>query len=223
MNYNLINSKIRYILIAVLLVLFCSAERPIPRILIIGDSISIGYTPFVKKALSDIAIVVHNEGNAQYTGYGLNKINKWLGNEHWDVIQFNFGLWDLCYRNNESKAQGKRDKINGKITTSSEEYRENLETLVRILQKTHAKLIFVTTTVVPENEVGRFPCDVDKYNAVALEVMKKYHITVNDLNPLSHKVHQMYGLGNDNVHYTVKGYEILSIQITNKIKKLLSL
>jgi len=72
----------------------------LPEVLIIGDSISIGYTPFVKQMLGGIAGVYHNPGNGRYTGYGLEKIEEWLGDESWDVIHFNRGLWDLCYRSN---------------------------------------------------------------------------------------------------------------------------
>ena len=68
------------------------------KILIIGDSISIGYTPFVKAYFYDKAIVSHNPGNAQHTGTGLLKIEEWLEHENWDIVQFNWGLWDLCYR-----------------------------------------------------------------------------------------------------------------------------
>ncbi len=52
-----------------------------PKILIIGDSISIGYTPFVEEFFSGKAIVTHNPGNAQHTGTGLRNIEEWVGNE----------------------------------------------------------------------------------------------------------------------------------------------
>ena len=122
-----------------------------PKILIIGDSISIGYTPFVKEGLSSKFDVFHNPGNAQHTGTGLENISKWIGNQDYDIIQFNWGLWDLCYRHPESKHQGNRDKVNGKVTYSIEEYKANLDTIIKILKtKTKAKLVFVTTTYVPK-------------------------------------------------------------------------
>ena len=76
----------------------CVAQElaSLPRILIIGDSISIGYTPFVKELFQGRAEVVHNPGNAQHTGTGLENIDLWLGDGHWDVIHFNWSLWDLC-------------------------------------------------------------------------------------------------------------------------------
>ncbi|HSH20342.1 MAG TPA: SGNH/GDSL hydrolase family protein [Draconibacterium sp.] len=191
-----------------------------PKVLIIGDSISIGYTPFVKETLRDKAVVTHNEGNAQHTGYGLENIEKWIQQDDYDIIQFNWGLWDLCYRHPDSKVQGNRDKINGKLTFSLEEYRENLEKIVKILkEKTTAKLIFVTISYVPKKEAGRFEKDSLKYNKVARQVMKKYSIRVNDIYKKSKTIHKNYGLGNDDVHYQKKGYEELGKVITSFLNK----
>ncbi|GAA4809853.1 SGNH/GDSL hydrolase family protein [Litoribaculum gwangyangense] len=187
----------------------CSKNKP--KILIIGDSISIGYTPFVKQHFSNKAIVFHNEGNAQHTGTGLEKIEEWLGDEPWDIIQFNWGLWDLCYRHPNSKEYGQRDKMNGNPEFSAADYASNLEALVAIIKKkSNAKLIFVTTTYVPKNEPGRFEKDVEKYNDVAKSVMRKHNIAINDIYIPSIGIHKENGLGEKDVHYTEKGYEELS-------------
>lgn len=191
------------------------------RVLIIGDSISIGYFPYVKKALSAEAEIEHNPGNAQHTGTGLQMLNQWLGNQKWDVIHFNWGLWDLCYRNEQSTEQGNRDKVNGKITYSVEQYAVNLDSLVQRLKATGAKLIFATTTVVPANEAGRFQGDEKKYNNAALQVMRKYGVLIDDLNTVSYKIHKQYAAGNGNVHYTESGYEQLSETVIQSIKKIL--
>ena len=185
-----------------------------PKILIIGDSISIGYTPYVKQNLIKNAIVEHNSGNAQHTGTGLKKIKDWIGNDDWDIIQFNWGLWDLCYRHPDSKFYGNRDKLNGKVTHSLETYRANLDTLVqRIKQLSDAKLIFVTTSYVPEEEAGRFPEDAIKYNEVAKEIMNKHNVLVNDIYKQSVGIHKRFGKGSDDVHYVNQGYEKLGKKI----------
>jgi lysophospholipase L1-like esterase len=187
-----------------------------PKILIIGDSISIGYTPFVKKHFSDKALVLHNPGNAQHTGTGLSKIKEWLGEESWDVIQFNWGLWDLCYRHPDSKEYGNRDKINGKPEFSLDEYASNLDTLVTIIkERTNAKLIFVTTTYVPKDEPGRFESDAVKYNEAAKAIMKNHGILVNDIYEPSISIHKEFGKGSNDVHYKKEGYEKLGELIAN--------
>jgi hypothetical protein len=105
-------------------------SRPESKVLIIGDSISIGYFPFVKEALSDVAVLRHNPGNAEYTGYGLENIKQWIGNEKWDVIQFNWGLWDLAYRMGEGKNRKGLNKKKGTLTTPPDEYAKNLDSLL---------------------------------------------------------------------------------------------
>lgn len=205
-------------LIIVLILTGCTDKKA--KVLIIGDSISLGYTPFVKEKLSGKIIVFHNPGNAQHTGTGLDSIRAWVGNNDWNIIQFNWGFWDLCYRNPDSKIQGNRDKINGKITFSVEDYKANLDSIVTILKTiADAKLIFVTTTYVPENEAGRFNADVLKYNDAAKEVMIKHSVAINDIYEKSIDIHKQYGLGSDNVHYTGKGYMELSKLIVSYLEK----
>ena len=54
-----------------------------------------GYTPFVIEGMANKAIVTHHEGNAGPTMRGIENIESWLGDGDWDVIQFNWGLWDM--------------------------------------------------------------------------------------------------------------------------------
>ncbi len=81
---------------ALLVVIFAPltifAEQPtqkLPKVLIIGDSISIGYTNDVKKLLAGKADVQRIRGNGQHTTTGVAKIDAWLGEQKWDVIHFN--------------------------------------------------------------------------------------------------------------------------------------
>ena len=194
-----------------------SPKADLPKVLIIGDSISIGYTPFVVQALKGKAVVKHNKGNAQHTGTGLGKLDQWLGDTDWDVIHFNWGLWDLCYRHPDSKSQGKRDKVNGTVTSTLEQYEKNLDELVTRLEKTKAKLIWAHTSVVPENEDGRFVGDDEKYNEVAAKVMKKHGVVINDLHALSKSFPSEYFEKPGDVHYKADGYKKLAKQVTDAI------
>lgn len=202
------------ILIAAVFVLSSFSPKK-TNVLIIGDSISIGYTPFVEQELKDVALVKHNRGNAQHTGTGLEKVEAWVGDTDWDIIQFNWGLWDLCYRHPDAKVYGNRDKLNGKITYTVDEYRANLEALVQKLkQLSDAKLIFVTTSYVPKEEAGRFSEDVLVYNKVAKAVMQKHNVLVNDIYKKSRSIHKNYGQGENDVHYTTEGYKKLGKTIS---------
>ena len=189
----------------------------LPEVLIIGDSISNGYTPHVAQLLKEKAIVKHHRGNAQHTGTGLKKLDQWIGKTEWDVIHFNWGLWDLCYRHPESKVQGKRDKVNGTITTTLEQYEKNLDKLVTRLKKTDAKLIWAHTTVVPEKEAGRIVGDDKKYNDLAARIMQEYGVTINDLHSLSKAFPFEHFKKPGDVHYTMDGYKKLAEQVADKL------
>ncbi len=189
------------------------------KILIIGDSISIGYTPFVRENLKNIADVSHNLGNAQHTRTGLDSIESWIGNDDWDIIQINWGLWDLCYRHPDSKEQGNRDKINGEITFNIKDYGDNLESIVKLIgKKTNAVIIFVTTTYVPDGEAGRFREDAIRYNDVAKRVMESNNIKVNDIYEKSIEIHNNFSKDVNDVHYSKEGYKELGMQISDFLK-----
>lgn len=200
-------------ILAFCLICLAAKENKVKNLLVIGDSISIGYTPFLEKSLAPDIIVAHNPGNGGSTVRGVENIEKWLDNRQWDIILFNFGLHDLVHKDQENKY----DVVNGKISVPLEEYRKNLEILVAKLRETTATLYFVTTTVVPENSAGRKVKDPAKYNAVAQEVMKKNGIEVIDLYTASLTIHPQNSKPG-NVHYTPEGYEQLASYIINAVK-----
>jgi alpha-L-fucosidase len=197
-------------------------SKLLPRVLLIGDSICGGYQKDVKKLLAGKAVVVKNKGNAQHTQTGLEKLDEWLGDGNWDVIHFNWGLHDLCYRHPSSKVYGNRDKINGTIDVPLGQYEKNLVQLVVRLKRTGAKLIFATTTVVPEGEAGRFIGDDVKYNAVAVKVMKQHGVAVNDLHSLTKTFSKdMFSKPGD-VHFNKTAYGRIGRQVADKILEQLS-
>jgi hypothetical protein len=193
----------------------------LPHVLLIGDSISIGYTPYVAHILENEAVVLHNEGNAEDTWNGQLKLEQWLGNTDWDVIHFNWGLWDLAYRNPESNTQGKRDKDNGTLTTTLEQYESNLVELVERLQQTEAKLIWAQTTMVPAKEAGRIEGDAKHYNAVALRVMKQHDVTINNLYTVSAAFASDIFIDEGNVHFTDTGSKQLADPVVSAIRSAL--
>jgi lysophospholipase L1-like esterase len=201
-------------------------DPALPNVLILGDSISISYTRPARKKLEGVANVVRpmrkdgrGPDNCGDTTIGLATIDRWLGDRKWDVIHFNWGLWDLCYRHPESKAQGNRDKANGRVSTTPEQYEKNLEALVARLQRTSAKLVWASTTLVPEGEVGRFVGDDAKYNAIAARVMARHQIPVNDLHALSASFPPEMFVGPGDVHFTGEGADRLAAQVAEAIRK----
>jgi hypothetical protein len=195
--------------------------KDLPKALLIGDSISIGYTPHVVATLKGKVDVIHHRGNAQHTGTGLKMLDRWIGETQWDVIHFNWGLWDLCYRHPQSKEQGRRDKKRGTLTTSLEQYEKNLDQLAVRLKKTKAKLIWAHTTTVPKGEAGRKVGDDDKYNEAAVRVMKKHGIEINDLNALTDSFPAELFTALGNVHFKTEGSKELGQAVAEKITKAL--
>ena len=205
----------------------CSGPEPpgkeggLPRVLIIGDSISIGYTPHVTEALAGRAVVVHNPGNAQHTATGLKELDGWLGDGRWDVIHFNWGLWDLCYKRSRFLRGSVRDREKGTVLVDLDRYEANLAELTARLQKTGATLIWATTTVVPEGDAGRFPGDDLRYNEAAARVMRAAGVTVNDLNAASREFPPELFVQPGDVHFTDEGYRRLANHVSAAISEVL--
>jgi lysophospholipase L1-like esterase len=195
-------------------------DPALPRVLIIGDSISIGYTAGTRKQLAGIANVHRIPGNAGHTGMGLANLEKWLDEKKgsWDLIHFNWGLWDLCYRHPKSKNQGNRDKVKGAITHTPEKYAANLEEIVTRLKKTGAILIFATTTPVPKGEAGRKVGDDNIYNKAAQEVMKRHRIKINDLHGVVSGKMDRFGKKPGDVHFTPEGSSLLADAVAREIR-----
>ena len=195
--------------------LFRERNEQLPNVLLIGNSISIGYTPFVVKALNNVCNIYRVPINAGSTITGLNKLDEWLGDENWDVIHFNFGLHDLKYL--------KDNQLNLKEGTqvlSPKAYGENLEQLVlQLKQKTKAKIIFANTTLIPKGAGGRKPGDDAIYNKVAEKIMTKYNIPIDDHYTLTKNNPKFQK--KKNVHFKPAGSQKLGKQVAEHIKKAL--
>ena len=178
----------------------------LPRVLLIGDSISIGYTLPVRQLLQGKANVHRILTNGGPTKNIEPNLTKWLGTEHWDVIHFNFGLHDLKHLENDQRQ------------VTPEEYEKNLRQLVSRLKTTGAKLIWANTTPVPEGKISptRIPADVTLYNQVALKVMQENGVVVDDLNAAITPKLKEYQIPL-NVHVTPEGYKFLAAEVAKSI------
>ncbi len=195
-------------------------EMHLPRVLIIGDSISMGYTPYVEKALAGVAEVRHNPGNAQHSRYGLKMLDPWLGDVKWDVIHFNHGLHDLKYVDDQGKNVS--TEAEGHIQVPLEAYKKNIDAIVVRLKERSAHIIFATTTPYPDKVSGplRKPGYAEKYNEAALQVMKRNSIEVNDLHGHVAPHLDQYQKPN-NVHFKRSGSAFLGMKVANAISKAL--
>ena len=189
-------------------------DSDLPRVLIIGDSISIGYTPLVRKLLQNKANVHRPSTNCRWSAFGAENIDEWIGESSWDLIHFNFGLWDWYGWKQEQKA-------------TPVSYAKNLDDIVQKLKKTNAKLVFAVTTppcVGPERKVKIVVSEAraQEFNMSALAVMKKHDVHINDLYSLIGKNRVKYQRGEDDVHYTEQGRDLLAKQVADFIGKVLN-
>jgi hypothetical protein len=186
----------------------------LPRVLLIGDSISIGYTVPVQEALKGKANVHRPGTNCGPTSRGVQSIDEWLGDGKWDVIHFNFGLHDVRYFENGQPV----DAGKGQRQVSDSDYEKNLEQLVTRMKKTGAKLIFATTTPVPEGSAGRVKGEEVKYNEIALRVMQKHGVAIDDLYAFALPRLTEIQLP-ANVHFKPEGSKQLAGQVAASISK----
>lgn len=183
----------------------------LPRVLLIGDSISIGYTQPTRKLLEGKANVHRIPANGGPTKNGVANIKKWLGDGKWDVIHFNWGIHDLKFM------------PDGKRQVEAADYEANLRSLVATLKATGAKLIWASTTPIPEGELNpqRKFGQVPEYNAIAAKVMTENGVTINDLNawmaPRFEELHKPKDL-----HYTDAGSEHLAKKVAEAITQALA-
>ena len=187
----------------------------LPRVLLIGDSISIGYTLPTRALLKGKVNLHRIPTNGGPTIKGLEQIDAWLGKKKWDVIHFNWGLHDLKYMGPNGENLFPREK-GGKVQVPIQEYEKNLERLVVRLKKTNAKLVWRNTTPVPPGSKGRYVGDSIKYNAAAALVMIRHGIPTHDLFTMSIKRMKEIMLP-ANVHYTKDGSEVLGREVARVI------
>ncbi|MDE2890085.1 MAG: DUF1080 domain-containing protein [Gemmatimonadota bacterium] len=190
----------------------------LPDVLLIGDSISMGYTIPTRERLKGRANVHRPPRNCGPTSRGLAHLEEWLGTRRWNVIHFNWGLHDLKYVDDEGRLT---EAGKGRHFTSVNQYKENLGKLVSRLKTTGAKLIWATTTPVPAGAKSRQKGDAATYNAAAKELMNQPGISTNDLYAFALPRLQELQLS-ENVHFTQEGSKRLADQVARAILNRLS-
>ena len=193
----------------------------LPNVLLIGDSISIGYMLPARHALAGQANVWRPATNCGPTTRGLESLEDWLGDRKWDVIHFNFGLHDLKYMGKDGKnladptAEGSHQQV------PIDQYAANLRRIAKRLKETGATVIWRETTPVPKGCQGRIPGDSARYNEAAAKVMAELGGIQTD---------SMYAFAIDhadlqlpaNVHYSKEGSQMLAEHVAKSVRNALA-
>ena len=189
---------------------FVADDPALPRVLLLGDSISISYTVAVRRLLTGVAAVHRAPGNCRSTRHSLADLDRYLGDGTWRVIHCNWGLHDIA----QVEAAGVQQ-------VGIEEYERNLKALFDRLAATGAALIWATTTPVQEGTSSRSPADVVRYNGAAARIVAARGIAVDDLYALA--LPRMTELQPPrNVHFTEAGAEVLAAQVARSIRDVLN-
>ena len=178
---------------------FVKDQPGLPRVLLIGDSISRGYTLQVRHALAGKANVHRAPANCGPAATGFKKLPTWLGDGKWDIIHFNFGIHDRA--------------------TEEAVYAANLKQIVAVLEKTGAKLIWARTTppASGDNKEKFTPAQCDQVNRIADAIMREHGIPANDLYAVVSP--KLADLQNKNdVHFNASGYSVLGNQVASIIQ-----
>ena len=182
------------------------------KILLIGDSIRMGYDHYVKERMANVAEVYFPNVNCTHTTTILRNLHSWtdaLKLYEADAVHFNAGLWDTV-------------RIYGDDTLlRPETYADNL---VRITKRIrflfpNAKIIFATSTPVIESGYiegfeSRTNRDVEHFNRIACKVLPSEGVIINNLYELLQNVPEEYH--SDQTHfYTGAATELIGCQVTH--------
>lgn len=153
------------------------------NVLLIGDSIRMGYDKAVRKSLEGEAQVHFPGDNCKFAAYVLRFLHEWAPKlereERVDVVHWNVGLWDNLRLFGEDEQ------------TPIDIYAYYIERICIRIKKLfpEAKVIFATSTAVQSEKMNvnfmRHNSDIERYNNAACEIVKKHGFEVNDLYALS--------------------------------------
>ncbi|HKM34337.1 MAG TPA: SGNH/GDSL hydrolase family protein [Lachnospiraceae bacterium] len=178
------------------------------QILLLGDSLRMGYEPIVRKLLVGKAEVSGPSENGRWTGYTLNSLRFWIPSlPKPDVIHWNNGLWDLG-----------DDYGLGRPFSLPEEYESALERMITVLGKLFPDAKIIMATTMPTDNPDS--ADIEAYNEILKKVANNNQIPVDDLFPIV-KGKEKEFVGEDHIHLTESGFQAVAKQVTEMIEAFL--
>ena len=190
------------------------------KIVLIGDSIRMGYDKYIKEALCGTAEVFYPPENCRFAEYVLRYAHEWRNNGKWgddvDLVHWNAGLWDAL------------ELFEDEPLTSLSYYGEAIARIDKRLRMLFpkAKFVFATSTNVNEKmstrDFTRHNSTIREYNKKALAALSETDTVINDLYSLSASLPDSYR--SDWVHfYTPEGTEAIGGRVLSVICKLLGI
>ena len=186
-----------------------TAATQLPRILIIGDSIVVGYNPIVAELLANKAnISFYSTSKCVGDPSIIRELEYAVGEYPCDMIHFNNGLHGF--------SASETEYANGLKT-----YTGHLLQLVGDTPCVWASSTPVTVKDTPEAFDPVLNPRIIERNRLADQIMRQHHIPVNDLYSLVHG-HPEYSCG-DGYHYNEDGKKAQAAQVAKVISDTLNL
>lgn len=193
--------------------------KALPKVVLVGDSIRMGYESGVAKQLEGKAIVFGPKANCGDSNNVAKNLDAWVIKQKPDLVHFNCGIHDT-----------KKFPASGKFQVSPEQYEANLRTIVERLRKeTSATIVFATTTPIltgralkarAKAEYELSDESVERFNAIARKVMADLKVPVNDLNGVfADKETREKMMTNDGVHFSPAGSARLATAVSEFVTK----
>ena len=149
------------------------------KVILIGDSIRMGYDKYIKQALDGTAEVYYPSENCRFATYVLRFAHEWKKKGEWpedaDLVHWNAGLWDLP------------EILGDEPVTPIEAYAHTIARIDKRLRLLfpNAKIVFATCTAVQEEKYGkvfkRRNCVIRDYNAAAIKALSDTDTVIDDL------------------------------------------
>ena len=209
------------------------------NLLLLGDSIRMGYDSFVQEKLAGRMNVYFAEDNGRFAQYTLRMVSEWkarLSLPEIDVVHWNNGLWDVLHMD-ANFAGGDGETAGETIQpanvpqkyvydkepiTPPEFYRYLIgRVLTRIRQMfPKAEVIFATTTPIIEEQASwayRSNAEIDAYNRIAREVLVPRGVRINELGEFAKR--ECSDLHRDWTHFNDEGSSRLADEIIQFLEK----
>ena len=176
----------------------------LPLVVLIGDSIRMGYQDQVVNQLAGRAEVWAPKENGGDSRNVLAHLDQWVFARQPDVVHVNCGLHDL------KRAFGAESAV------PLAEYEGNVRQILQRLQRElNGAVVWATTTPVEETwhhqnkGFDRLEADVEAYNAAARAVAVDLGVPIDDLFAVVEREGKARLLTQDGVHFTEEGSQLL--------------
>lgn len=188
------------------------SSQQLPKLFLVGDSISIYYTPYLQAdTVKLVQFSRKGSPTAETIAQQLSDPNAQGGNSRMvleylkgryaepgfrpDVVVINCGLHDI-----------KRIPKTNAIAIEASEYHDNLAAILALVRSKGGQLLWVNTTPVNDvrhnslsKEFYRYNADVKRYNEIAEKLFKQSHVPMVDLYDFTEQLGESHYI--DHVHF----------------------